>query len=129
MNSTTTPGEAAGTNASAGFARSTAARKFARSASSGARSLTLIGAQQAGGSGPPAIAPGPAAREKTGMIEEVGRGPFERRGLAEAGEAVLQVIDVRDLPHLAVADDIDAGLHLLRDDLGDRFAHAPRQQR
>jgi hypothetical protein len=48
---------------------------------------------------------------------------------AETGEAILDVGGVAGLGHLPVVDEVDAGLHLLADDLGHGLTHARGQRR
>ena len=50
-------------------------------------------------------------------------------GAAEAVEPVLDVGGVARLRHFAVVDEVDAGIGLLPDHLGDRRAHARGQRR
>ena len=91
-------------------------------------SRTLIGALQAG----------VLRRERPGspntrlrQAREVGEVLVDEgvAGAAEAGEPVLDVGGVARLRHLAVVDDVDAGLDLLLDDLGHRRAHARGERR
>ncbi len=52
-----------------------------------------------------------------------------RRVPVEAGDAVLDVGRVADLAHLAVTDEIDAGLNLAAHDLGDAVPNRARSRR
>ena len=71
------------------------------------------------------------AEHALGEIGEVGEILVHEgvAGAAEAGEPVLDVGGIARLRHLAVVDEIDAGLDLLAHHLGDRRAHARRQRR
>ena len=65
------------------------------------------------------------------LVDDAGEGADvgcdERRAVGEAGVALDHVVAESDLAHLAVADDVDAGLDLLGDDFGDRLLHACRE--
>src|SRR5262245_7396203 len=65
------------------------------------------------------------------LVDDLGKlaeiGGDELGAIGEAGIALHHVIAEADLAHLAVRDDVDAGIALLADDLLDRFAH-PRAQ-
>ncbi len=73
----------------------------------------------------PAVLRGRAAvgelLEQPRKLDQVLAG-LARRIAGEAGEAIRDVGRVADLAHLAVADDVDAGLDLAAHDVRDRVA-------
>ncbi len=54
---------------------------------------------------------------------EVGRRRARDVVELEAGQTVAHVCRIADLAHLAVADEVDPGVDLVRDSVGDRRAH------
>ena len=91
-------------------------------------SRTPIGALQAG-----VLRREPPGSPNTrfGQLGETGQVLVDEgiAGAAEAGEPILDVGGIARLRHLAVVDEVDAGLGLLLHHLGDRRAHARRQRR
>ena len=59
--------------------------------------------------------------DDVGKLAEIGRD--ELRAIGEAGVALHHVVAEADLAHLAVGDDVDAGLALLADHLDDGLLH------
>ena len=102
-------------NASVGWWRSTAARKLARSSSSGPMSLTSDFSHAFGAPVGGRTAAGRLALKKSGIFLQIG-GRTPRAVALKAGNAVLDVGGVADLAHFAVADHVHTGLALLRHD-------------
>ena len=113
MNVSITPGEAEVMKAPAGLAASTACLKTATSRRTASASLQLdlcvVGGELDGGR---------AAAIVVRKLFDVRAAAHRIAGrTVEAAQPLLHVGDVRDLGVLAVADDVDARVHLLLDDV------------